>query len=144
MVEKTESGREKGILAFTSGKRKRATARACFRPGKGYVKINRVPLEQMGNEIARMRIMEPLMIVGDGWKKYNISLNVSGGGIMGQADASRQAISKGLVKLLGEDKKKVFEGYDKYMLVADSRRTEPHKPPRSSQGPRRAKQKSKR
>ncbi|MCK5548548.1 MAG: 30S ribosomal protein S9, partial [Thermoplasmata archaeon] len=82
--------------------------------------------------------------IGDAWKKYNIKVKTKGGGIIGQAQAARQAISRGLVQVLGEDVKKVFLGYDRKMLVYDPRRTEPHKPPRSSQGPRRYKQKSKR
>lgn len=135
---------KKGKIILTVGKRKRAIARAKFEPGKGIVKVNKTPMDLINNEITRMKIMEPLMIAGNGWKKYNIHLNIRGGGIMGQADAARQAIAKGLAQLMGSDTRKKFIEYDKYMIVADSRRTEPHKPPRSSQGPRRAKQKSKR
>jgi small subunit ribosomal protein S9 len=143
---KREKGRseKKGKILITVGKRKRAIARAKFEPGKGIIKINKTPLDLISNEITRMKIREPLLIVGNGWKGYNIHLNVRGGGIMGQADAARQAIAKGLVQLLGGETKKKIMDYDKYMLVADSRRTEPHKPPRSSQGPRRYKQRSKR
>lgn len=135
---------KKGNIILTVGKRKRAIARARFGPGKGIVKLNKVPIDLMNNEITRMKIMEPLLIAGDGWKKYDINVNIRGGGIMGQADAARQAIAKGLAQLMGAETKKKFIEYDKYMIVADSRRTEPHKPPRSSQGPRRYKQRSKR
>lgn len=135
---------KKGKVVLTVGKRKRAIARARFIPGKGIVKYNKTPINLVGNEIARMKMMEPLLIAGDGWKRYDISLNVRGGGTMGQADAARQAIAKGLSILLGDETRKKFIDYDKYMIVADSRRTEPHKPPRSSQGPRRYKQRSKR
>jgi len=135
---------KKAKIIMTVGKRKRAIARAKFEPGRGVVKFNKMPLDLINNEITRMKIKEPLLIAGEGWKKYNIHLNVRGGGIMGQADAARQAIAKGLVRLLGSETKKKFVEYDKYMIVADSRRTEPHKPPRSSQGPRRYKQRSKR
>jgi len=146
MVEKKSAAKKnkKSKAINTVGKRKRAVARATFKPGRGVIKINRVPLDLINNEVVRMKISEPLALAGDGWKRYDIMLNVQGGGHMGQADASRQAIAKGIVKLIGGDIKKRYLEYDKYMLVADSRRTEPHKPPRSSQGPRRAKQKSKR
>lgn len=138
------TAQKKGKIILTVGKRKRAIARAKFEPGKGIVKVNKTPLDLINNEIARMKIMEPLIIAGNGWKRFNIHLNIRGGGIMGQADAARQAIAKGLAELMGSETRKRFIEYDKYMIVADSRRTEPHKPPRSSQGPRRYKQRSKR
>jgi len=143
-VKSKPSAEKKAKVVMTVGKRKRAIARAKFESGKGIVKVNRTPLDLINNEITRMKIKEPLLIAGEGWKKYNIHLNVRGGGIMGQADAARQAIAKGLARLLGAETRKKFVEYDKYMIVADSRRTEPHKPPRSSQGPRRYKQRSKR
>jgi small subunit ribosomal protein S9 len=129
---------------FMSGKRKRAIARAVIRPGKGIIKINSRPLGLFSTGSARMLIGEPLALAGEGWKNYNITVNVKGGGVMGQAEASRLAIAKGLAGLLGDDVRKKFQEYDKNLLVADPRRTEPHKPPRSSQGPRRHKQRSKR
>ena len=141
--EKSGEKKGKGIV-MTTGKRKRAVARAKFEPGSGLVKVNKIPVDLIGNEIMKMKIKEPLMLAGNGWKKFNIKLNVSGGGVMGQADAARQAIAKGLVQMLGTETRERLMDYDKYMLVADSRRTEPHKPPRSSQGPRRYKQRSKR
>jgi len=126
------------------GKRKKSIARARVKPGKGIVKVNGQPLELMTNEIVRLKIQEPLIILGDLWKSYDIQVNVHGGGILGQADAARQAISKGLVSFLGDESKKTLTEYDRNLLVYDTRRTEPHKPSRSSQGPRRHKQRSKR
>lgn len=131
-----------GAVLIT-GKRKRAVAKAWFTPGKGRVMINAMPLELIKNELVRLKIQEPLLVVGDGWKKFDVHVSVKGGGIVGQADAARQAISRGLVTLLPETKE-TFLKYDRFMLVYDPRRTEPHKPPRSSQGPRRHKQRSKR
>lgn len=141
--EKSEKKASKGFV-FTTGKRKRAIARARFKPGSGLIRINSKPLELITNEIVRLKIQEPLILTGDAWKKYNVKINVRGGGLLGQAEAVRQAIAKGLVELLGSETKKMFLSYDRNLLVYDPRRTEPHKPPRSSQGPRRAKQKSKR
>jgi small subunit ribosomal protein S9 len=142
--KKEEKPAQKKGIVFTTGKRKRAIARATFRPGKGVIKINSVPLELFRPEIIRMRINEPLTLVGDAWKSYDIKINVAGGGVIGQADAARQCIARGLSELLGADVKKRFTEYDRNLLVYDPRRTEPHKPPRSSQGPRRYKQRSKR
>lgn len=149
MVKKTpKAGKKaeksaKGIV-FTTGKRKRAIARARFKPGKGIVKINNKPLNLMTNEMVRLKIQEPMLLVGDVWKRFDIKVRVQGGGTMGQAEACRQAIARGLVELLGKDVKQTFLEYDRNLLVYDPRRTEPHKPPRSSQGARRYKQKSKR
>ncbi len=129
---------------FVTGKRKKAVARAIIRPGKGMILLNSKPVEEVENETTRLLLKEPLMLIGDAWKKFDIKVRTSSGGIMGQAQAARQAVAKGLVKMLGNDAKRVFMEYDRNMLVYDSRRTEPHKPPRSSQGPRRYKQRSKR
>ena len=130
--------------AFTVGKRKKAIARASFRKGNGVVKINSMPLESMNNELLRLKIKEPLILMGDEWKKFDISVSVKGGGITGQAEACRQAIARGLSGLMGDRAKKVFLSYDRNLLVYDPRRRETRKPPRSSKGARRYKQRSKR
>ncbi|MFH1445203.1 MAG: 30S ribosomal protein S9 [Nanoarchaeota archaeon] len=135
---------KKEKIIFTTGKRKRAVARARFKLGNGKIELNNKPFELISNELVKMKLKEPITLVGDRAKAYNVSITINGGGIMGQVDAARQALARGYVKLLGEDIKKVFLNYDRNLLVYDPRRTEPHKPPRSSQGPRRAKQKSKR
>ena len=100
--------------------------------------------ELIKNDTMRMLLQEPLLLTGDAWKKFNIKVNTKGGGIIGQAQAARQAIARAMSEALGADAKKMFNEYDRKMLVYDPRRTEPHKPPRSSQGPRRYKQRSKR
>ena len=128
---------------FATGKRKRAVARATIREGSGRVSVNAVPLENFTNDLIRMKIMEPLILAGESWKAYDITVKVKGGGQMGQANAARQAIAKCLVSMEGS-LKKAYLDYDRNLLVFDVRRTEPHKPPRSSQGPRRYKQRSKR
>jgi small subunit ribosomal protein S9 len=129
---------------FVTGKRKRAIARAYFKSGKGMVKVNSVPIELVMPDMFRLKMMEPLMIMGDAWKRYDASITVRGGGPAGQADAVRQVIARGLSELLGPDARKTFLSYDRNLIVYDSRRTEPHKPPHSSWGPRRYKQRSKR
>jgi len=129
---------------FETGKRRRAVARVSIRPGRGIVKVNATPLERIGNPFVRMKLMEPLILAGDAWKAYDIRVNAKGGGILGQADAARLAIAKGLAQLAGPELRKKYMDYDRNMLIADPRRTEPHKPPRSSQGARRYKQRSKR
>jgi len=135
---------KKAKTIFITGKRKRAVARARFKQGSGRIKINSVPIDFIKSEVLRLKIQEPLVLAGDAWKGFDININVRGGGSAGQAEASRQAIARGLVQLLGAELKKRYISYDRNLLVYDPRRTEPHKPPRSSQGARRYKQKSKR
>jgi small subunit ribosomal protein S9 len=130
--------------AFATGKRRKAVASASVSLGTGIVTMNSQPAQHIGNETARLLVMEPLMLLGESWKKYNIRVRTKGGGVLGQAQAARQAIAKALAETMGEDARKIFMTYDRNMLVYDPRRTEPHKPPRSSQGPRRYKQRSKR
>jgi small subunit ribosomal protein S9 len=135
---------KKGGAVFATGKRRKAVASASISPGSGIVTFNSKPVESIENNTVKLLIKEPLMLVGDAWKKFNIKAKTKGGGIVGQAQAARQAIAKGLAESLGADAKKMFNDYDRNMLVYDPRRTEPHKSPRSSQGPRRYKQRSKR
>ena len=130
-------------FVLTTGKRKRSIARAVTKPGKGMVKVNSIPLTSWPYEMIRLRMMEPLVLSGEAHKNFDVSVNVKGGGQWGQADAVRQAIAKGLIEYVPE-LKEIFASYDRNLLVYDPRRTEPHKPPHSSWGPRRYKQRSKR
>lgn len=125
------------------GKRKRSVAYATLKKGSGSIKINSVPIALYSPRYARMRIEEGLAIAKDSLNDIDISVSVSGGGIFGQADAARIAICNAISSY---DKKlrEIFMRYDRSLLVPDPRRTEPHKPSRSSAGPRRKKQQSKR
>lgn len=134
---------KKKTLIMTTGQRKRAVAKAIAKPGKGNIYINNKSIELVEPEIAKLLIKEPIALSGESSKSLDISVSVKGGGVMGQASASRQAIAKALVE---NDKKlkETFLNYDRSLLIADARRTEPHKPSRSKAGPRRHKQRSKR
>ncbi len=132
-------------IIFTVGKRKVAVARCTIKPGVGRILVNSTPVELIQNEVIRLMVSEPMMVLGDDkWKTYDFSINLSGGGVMGQAEAARQSIARGLVELFGESARTKFLEYNRAFLAYDPRRTEPHKSPRSSQGPRRYKQRSKR
>jgi small subunit ribosomal protein S9 len=113
----------------TSGKRKRAIAKATLREGKGTITINKTNLELYNNELYRMRIMEPIILTGDLFKKVSVSIKVKGGGIKGQADAARLALSKALVAY-DKSVEKTLLDYDRRLLVADVRRKETAKPNR--------------
>ena len=110
-----------------SGKRKTAIARATMKLGKGVVMINYSTLENHSPELARLKIMEPLILAGDLHKKFDIIVNVSGGGWQSQAEASRLAIARCLVESNKALKNKFLE-YDRQLLVADTRRKEVCKP----------------
>jgi len=112
--------------------------------GSGRIEFNNTLIENIGNSLISMRMREPIVLLGDRAKSYDVRINVKGGGIIGQVEAARQALARGFADIFGDEVKKMYLEYDRNLLVYDSRRTEPHKPPRSSQGPRRYKQRSKR
>ena len=116
-------------IVLTSGKRKTAVARATTRAGKGRVRINSVPLEIYPSELARMKIQEPLTLVGEKiTSKIDIIVRVRGGGVVGQADAIRTAIGRALVQWTQDPElRSKFLHYDRSVLVADSRRKEEKK-----------------
>jgi small subunit ribosomal protein S9 len=126
---------------LTSGKRKTAIARAVITEGKGRVRINKKPLEILEPEMARLKIMEPLLLAGDLAKKVDIEVTVKGGGFMGQAEAARTAIGRGLVEFSGDPKlKEKFLEYDRTILKGDPRRKEAKK--YGGRGARKRRQKS--
>ena len=80
-----------------TGKRKTAVARVWLRHGNGQITINKKPVQQyFFRESDRMLIAEPLEANGQA-NKFDIRVNVRGGGIFGQSGAIRHGISKALV-----------------------------------------------
>jgi small subunit ribosomal protein S9 len=112
-----------------SGRRKTAVARAIVKPGVGRVRINMVPVEIFEPEIAREKIMEPLLQAGDDvWTQMDMDVKTSGGGYMGQAEAARMAVANALLKWTKSSHlRTVFTEYDRTMIAGDSRRKEPKK-----------------
>ena len=122
------SEQEKIVIA--TGKRKTAVARAVIRRGSGRVRINGTPVELIPIEVARIKIMEPLLLVGKKIREsIDIDVKVSGGGFMSQAEACRMAIARGLVSFFSDFQEiaKIFREYDRTMLSGDPRGTEPEK-----------------
>ncbi|HID27398.1 MAG TPA: 30S ribosomal protein S9, partial [Methanosarcinales archaeon] len=116
-------------------------ARARIRKGIGRIRINKKPLEIYEPELARLKIEEPLTLAGDLRKGIDMDIKVSGGGIMGQANAARTAIARGLVEWTQDmDLKNLFQEYDRNLLVNDSRKKEAKK--FGGRGARAKKQKS--
>ena len=116
-------------VLLVSGKRKTATARATLKTGKGRIRINNIALEIFEPKIVRDKIMEPLLLAGDeAWKQLDINIKLSGGGFMGQAEAARMALARGLWRWSKKTHlKTIFTAYDRTMLAGDPRRKETKK-----------------
>lgn len=137
---KAEKAERKRLILVT-GKRKTAIARAIVRNGSGNVFVNGIPLSTFTPEIARMKIYEPVLLSGERSKTVDIYVKVNGGGFMGQAEAARMSIAKGLVQWTrSSELKKTITNYDRTMLAGDPRRKEPKK--FGGPGARRREQKS--
>ncbi|MEM2099390.1 MAG: 30S ribosomal protein S9 [Candidatus Bathyarchaeia archaeon] len=116
-------------VLVVSGKRKTAVAKATVKPGIGRIRINRIPIEIYEPEIAREKIMEPLLQAGeDIWKQLDIDIKTMGGGYMGQAEAARMTVANALLKWTKSSHlRTVFYEYDRTMIAGDSRSKEPKK-----------------
>lgn len=116
-------------IVNTSGKRKTAIARATLRTGKGIVRINSVPLDVFPNEIVRLKISEPILLAPKAIEGIDVSIDVRGGGMMGQAEAVRTALARGILRWHNDPHlKNIFLSYDRSLLVNDSRQKESKKP----------------
>ncbi len=128
-------------LVLATGKRKEATARATIRKGHGLVRVNDRPLELVEPELARFKIREPLLMIGDRGKGIDIAVDIQGGGIMGQASAARTAVARGLLLWLKDPAlDEMFKHYDRSLIVNDPRRKLPKRP--GGRGARARRQKS--
>ncbi len=84
---------------YATGKRKTSVARVWLQSGGGVVTINNRPVgEYLARETAKMVISQPLVLTGT-IGKLDVSVNVHGGGVSGQAGAIRHGISKALLEL---------------------------------------------
>ena len=135
-------------VVHTSGKRKTAVARATVKVGKGRVRVNSEPIEIMQPALSRRKAMEPLIIADamNRLSKVDINILTHGAGVMGQTDAIRTAIARGLVHYNGgaegldEELRDEYLRFDRSLLVNDPRRKEPKH--QLGRGARRKKQKS--
>jgi small subunit ribosomal protein S9 len=116
-------------VLVVSGKRKTAIAKAIVKPGMGRVRVNNIPLEIYEPEVARLKILEPLIEAGEEvWKGLDINVKVRGGGFMGQAEAARMAIARALIKWTkSAHLKSAFLKLDRTLVAGDPRRSEPKK-----------------
>ena len=86
------------IQYYGTGRRKTSTARVYLRPGTGEIKINRKTFDEyFPNQALRMVIRQPLTLT-DTANKFDIVVNVAGGGPAGQAGAVRHGITRALME----------------------------------------------
>jgi len=84
---------------YATGRRKHAVARVWLQPGNGKVEINQRTLEEyFGRETSRMVFRQPLELT-ETTGRFDVFVNVMGGGLSGQADAIRHGISRALTKI---------------------------------------------
>ena len=112
---------------ITSGRRKQSIARAVLSDGNGKITVNRLNINVFQPELARLKMMEPLMLANDVASKVKIDVDVHGGGIITQADAARVAIARALMAHTPR-LKEVYLNYDRHLIVADIRVKESAKP----------------
>ena len=105
----------------TIGRRKTSIARVYVKPGNGDIKINDKELKQYFlSEIHQTTVKQALTTLKSE-ASYDVTVNVEGGGIKGQAEAVRLGIARALVEINGENKPALRkEG----LLTRDSRMVE--------------------
>src|ERR1044072_9673191 len=90
------------IQYYGTGRRKSATARVYLRPGAGEVKVNHKAFDRyFPNETLRMIIRQPLQLT-ETTNKFDLVINVTGGGAAGQAGAIRHGITRALIEYDGD------------------------------------------
>jgi small subunit ribosomal protein S9 len=83
---------------YGTGRRKTSTARVFLRPGTGTIQINKKSLDEyFGRETARMVVRQPLSLT-ENLEKFDVIVNVKGGGGNGQAGAIRHGITRALMQ----------------------------------------------
>jgi len=83
---------------YATGRRKSSTARVYLRPGKGEITVNKRSLDTyFGRETSRMVVKQPLEL-SEMMGKFDIYVNVDGGGNTGQAGAIRHGITRALIE----------------------------------------------
>ena len=86
------------MVIASTGKRKTAVARVRLVPGEGQIQVNKRSLEEyFGRPTSRMIVHQPLELTGS-TGRYDVSVNVCGGGISAQAAAIRHGITRALLE----------------------------------------------
>lgn len=128
MAKKVSQEFKKDIVV--SGKRKTAIAKAAIREGTGKILVNKEPVAHL-SFLRKLALEEPIRIAQNNGVAINfdIKVNVRGGGVESQIEASRLAIARAILLFTkNAELKRAFLSYDRGLLVADVRRKEARKP----------------
>lgn len=118
------------IRIITSGKRKRAVARAVLKDGSGKITINGKDHKTLQN-FDMLKIEEPVRIAENvlGKRNFDVAINVRSGGEKGQIEAARLALARAILEFSkSKELEKEYQNYDWSLLTADVRRKEAYKP----------------
>ena len=117
------------MVTNTSGKKKTAIARATVRDGIGKLRINAQPVELVEPELARLKMLEPFRVIEEEIRDgFDIDVDIEGGGVVGQADAARTAIARGVVEHTNDaELRDAYMEFDRSLLVNDVRQREAKK-----------------
>jgi small subunit ribosomal protein S9 len=109
------------IQYYGTGRRKTAVARVYLRPGSGNITVNRRDFDEFfPNQVLKMVIRQPLLLT-ETQDKFDILVNVSGGGSTGQAGAIRHGIARALLEYNVELRPRLKAAG---LLTRDARRVE--------------------
>ena len=113
------------IQYYGTGRRKTSVARVYLRPGSGKIVVNRRDFDEyFPNRVLKMIIRQPLLLTETD-DKFDILVNVEGGGPSGQAGAIRHGISRALLEYNGELRPRLKSAK---FLTRDARKVERKKP----------------
>ncbi|MDO5496765.1 MAG: 30S ribosomal protein S9 [Alistipes sp.] len=109
----------------TVGRRKAAVARVFLKPGNGQITINHRALDvYFPLNILQYEVKQPLMVTNT-LESYDVTINLDGGGIKGQAEAARMGIARALCQVDAEFRSVLKKNG---FLTRDSREVERKKP----------------
>ncbi|MDT8336633.1 MAG: 30S ribosomal protein S9 [Candidatus Izemoplasmatales bacterium] len=95
----------KSVMYRGTGRRKSSVARVILRPGDGKITVNeREFVDYIPSALARLDVSQPLVLTGNE-NTFDISVNVNGGGLIGQAGAIRLGITRALLEINPEYRK---------------------------------------
>jgi small subunit ribosomal protein S9 len=86
------------VQFYATGRRKTATARVYLRPGAGNLVVNRRPIDAYFHTDALKRVVREPLALTETVDKFDVLVNVAGGGEAGQAGAIRHGIARALVQ----------------------------------------------
>ncbi len=110
----------------TVGRRKAAVARVFLKPGNGQITINHKALDvYFPLEILRYEVKQPLMVTNT-LEQFDVTINLDGGGIKGQAEAARLGIARALCEVNAEEYRSILKKNG--FLMRDPREVERKKP----------------